>query len=56
MVNYLNGVQSVLSNIPRGSFLGPLLFIIFINDLPDFCEQSTDIYLFADDTKICKHR
>ena len=40
----------VLSGIPQGSILGPVLFTIFINDLPD-CVQSY-CKVFADDTKI----
>ena len=49
-----NGMKSdpatVLSGIPQGSFLGPILFVIHINDLPEVVKCST--YLSADDTKI----
>ena len=42
--------KSVTSEIPQGSLLGPLLFVVFINDLPDCV--TLDAFLFADDTKI----
>ena len=40
----------VLSGIPQGSILGPLLFLVFVNDIPDYISNSV-LYLFADDTK-----
>lgn len=52
----VNGEESfpapVKSGIPQGSVLGPILFVIYINDLPDALKGN--IFLFADDTKILR--
>ena len=40
----------VLSGVPQGSVLGPLLFLLFVNDLPDWITNS--MRMFADDVKI----
>ena len=42
--------HDVTSGIPQGSVLGPILFVVFINDLPD-CVDS-EVFMFADDTKL----
>jgi len=49
----LSGLLPVVSGVPQGSILGPILFVLYVNDLPHSLSVATP-YLFADDTK-CMH-
>ena len=44
--------QPVSAGVPQGFILGPLLFILFINDVFQFVTPGVEIFLYADDTAI----
>ena len=43
----LSSSQKIAAGVPQGSHLGPVLFLLFINDLPSHVNMSTELY--ADD-------
>lgn len=44
--------KDVMSRVPQGSVLDPLLFVLFINDFPKITRHNSEVYLYADDTKM----
>jgi len=50
--DYKSDLVDINRGVPQGSILGPLFFLIYISDLPSFCEtKDVKIKLFADDLK-----
>ena len=48
-------VLPVISGVPQGSVLGPLLFLVFINEVVDQVSLESSMSLFADDIALYRH-
>jgi len=54
--NHKSELESISCGVPQGSVLGPLLFLIYINDIQYAISSShTEVKLFADDTNLFLH-
>ena len=55
----LDGIYSnwldVTSGVPQGSILGPLLFLVYTDEMPNYLRNDSKLALFADDSKLYSH-
>ena len=52
---YSDWLPVTLPGAPQGSILGPLLFLVFVNNMPDYVCSDSKLALFADDSNYFEH-
>jgi hypothetical protein len=50
--NFKSDWGEIRHGVPQGSILGPLLFLLYINNLPKIVKDNAELVLYADDTSI----
>ena len=52
MENFTTSTEIIKSGVPQGSILGPLLFLCYVNDLPNAFDGICQMLAYADDTQL----